>query len=82
MSENNLTETRPFTEIWKTMTLSEREELKYALLVAKVAKTRQAIFYWGTGQRTPSNDVVKDRIAQVVSRKLGKKATSKTLFPC
>lgn len=81
MSENNLTETRPLTEIWKSLSVNEQEDLRYALLMSKVAKTRQAIFYWVTGQRVPSNDVIKERIAQVVSKKIGKKATSHTLFP-
>lgn len=74
-------ETRTFTEIWKSLTAQEREDLQYSLMVAKVAKTRQAIFYWGTGQRTPGNVLVREKIALVISRKTGKKCTANTLFP-
>ena len=75
------TDTRTLPEIWKSLTDIEKENLRMALILAKTAKSRQAIHYWVTGQRKPANDLTKDRIAIVVSRVIKKKTYGKTLFP-
>ncbi len=81
MYGKNQTDTRTLPEIWKTLTPQQQEDLKSALIMAKAAKSRQAIYYWATGQRRPQSEIVRDRIAVVVSRIIGAKTHGKTLFP-
>lgn len=81
MCKENLIDTRTLPEIWQTLSAQEQEDLRMGLILAKTAKSRQAIHYWVTGQRKPANDLTKDRIAIVVSRVIKKKTYGKTLFP-
>ena len=76
-----LKDTRTLPEIWESLNAQEKEDLKTALIMAKTAKSRQAIHYWVNGQRKPANDLTKERIAIVVSRIIKKKTYGKTLFP-
>ena len=75
------TDTRTLPEIWKTLNAQEQEDLRMGLIMAKTAKSRQAIHYWVNGQRKPQSDLVRDRGALVVSRVIGKKCYGRTLFP-
>ena len=81
MYEEKETDARTLPEIWKSLNPQEQEDLRMGLIMAKTARTRQAIHYWCTGQRKPSSDLVKDRIALVVSRIIKKKTYGRTLFP-
>ena len=76
-----LTDTRTLPEIWKSLNAQEQEDLRTALIMARTAKSRQAIHYWVKGQRKPANDLTKERIAIVVSRIIKKKTYGRTLFP-
>lgn len=74
-------DTRTLPEIWKSLNAQEQEDIRIGLIMARTAKSRQAIHYWCTGQRRPSSDLVKERVAIVVSRIIKKKTYGKTLFP-
>ena len=75
------TDTRTLPEIWKELSKQEQEDIREGIIASKAAKTRNAIYYWCTGQRRPQSDLVRDRVAIVVSRVIGKKCYGKTLFP-
>lgn len=74
-------DSRTLPEIWKGLNKQEQEDIREGIIASKAAKTRNAIYYWCTGQRKPQSDLVRDRVALVVSRVIGKKCYGKTLFP-
>lgn len=81
MYEEKSIDTRSLGEIWLSLSAQEKEDLRFALISAKTAKTRQAIHLWVTGKRNPGSEVLKDKVAQIVSKQIGKKVISRTLFP-
>lgn len=76
-----LTNTRTFPEIWGALTGTQRDDLCIKLFQRKCAKSRQGIIYWGKGQRKPANPLVRDAVADVVSKFLGERCLAATLFP-
>ena len=79
--ENITTNTKSFPEIWATLSETEKDDLCIKLYQRKCCKSRQAIRYWGAGARKPSNQIVRNAIAEVVSKQLGAKCYAHTLFP-
>ena len=79
--ENNTTNTKSFPEIWATLSEREKDDLCLKLYQKKCCKSRQAIRYWGSGSRKPSSELVRNAIAEVVSKAIGAKCFSHTLFP-
>lgn len=78
---NNSTNTKTFPEIWKTLNSDERDALTIKFYQKKCCKTRQAVFYWATGQRVPASPLVRDVVADLVSKAIGEKVYARTLFP-
>ena len=79
--ENISTNTKSFPEIWATLTGDERDALAIKFYQKKCCKTRQAVFYWATGQRVPATPLVRDVVAELVSKAIGEKVYANTLFP-
>ena len=80
-NENILTNTKSFPEIWQTLSSDEKDNLCILIFQRKCCKSRQAIRQWGAGNRTPRNPIVRDAIAIAVSKAIGQKCYSHTLFP-
>ena len=76
-----LTNTKTFPEIWSTLTSSEQDDLCIKFYQRKCCKSRQAIYLWSKGQRKPTNPMVRDAIAAIVSKVVGAKCFPDTLFP-
>ena len=77
----NSTDTRSFPEIWATLSKDERDDLSLKFFQKKCCLSRQAVFYWGSGERIPGSPLVRETIAQIVSKTLGTKVYPQTLFP-
>lgn len=78
--ENSTTDARTFPEIWKSLTQYEQRNLR-ADIVHATKCTTVTIYRWQTGENTPSSQPAKDKVAQVVSKFLGRKCFAHTLFP-
>lgn len=81
MYTENQTDARTFPQIWASLTKYQRDDLSYSLLTAKCTKTRQTIWNWGSGRTMPNIPLVKEKVAQCVSRVIGLKTYGNTLFP-
>ena len=77
----NSTDARSFPQIWATLSKDERDDLSLMFFQKKCCLTRQAVHYWGKGEKSPRNPLVRDTVAQIVSKKLGVKVYPQTLFP-
>ncbi len=80
-SQASTLDTRTFSEIWKSLTRTEQENLKNALLVKGCTTTRQTINNWANDKKRPSLLPVKKAVAQVVSKVIGSRVSGETLFP-
>ena len=78
--ENNPIDTRSFPEIFNHLTKSQQQDLTIRLYNAKACTVRQTIFKWAHGT-IPGNGAVRDTVAKVVSKFIGTKTPSDTLFP-
>lgn len=81
MSENFSIDTRSFPEIWAALSKDERDELSLKLFQNKCCRSRQAIHYWGKGEKSPLNPLVRETVAKVVTKQIGAKVLTQTLFP-
>lgn len=81
MYQKDSIDARDLPTIWAGLSAGEQEELYYALLTAKCAKTRQAIWNWMNGKRRPTSPIVRDEVARRVSKVIGARCVSATLFP-
>lgn len=79
--EKNPTDARSFPEIWATFTEGERGDLIYDLMKSKCCTTRQAVYNWANGLRTPGSRLVRDEVAKVVGKFIGSRVLGATLFP-
>ena len=80
-NEKKLTDARSFPEIWGTFTDGQRGDLIYELIKSRCCTTRQAVYNWGHGSRSPQSRLVRDEVAKVVGRFIGSRVTGATLFP-
>lgn len=81
ISENNSTDTRSLPQIWATLSTEEREDLILRIYNAKACKTRQTIRNWASGRIAPDNQLIRDTVANCVSKITGTRVFSATLFP-
>lgn len=79
-SNNISTNTKSFQEIWATLSTAERDELSIKFFQKKCCKTRQTVWNWGAGATTP-HPLVRDAVCALVSKAIGQKCFSNTLFP-
>ena len=77
----NQTDARTFSEIWKSLTEEEREDIAVAVYSSRCCLSRQCLWNWGNGVRRPQGYPVREKLAQIVSKRLNIKVTAKTLFP-
>lgn len=80
-NENVLTNTKSFQEIWATLNMDEKDDLCLKLFQKRCCKSRQAIRHWGAGARQPQSPLVRDAIADVMTKFTGSRCFAHTLFP-
>lgn len=78
--ENSTTDARTFPQIWETLNRAERRTLKVELVKA-MSCTTNAVWFWSNGTYSPNSKLDRDKVAQVVSKFLGRKCFAHTLFP-
>lgn len=78
--ENSSTDARTFPEVWETLTRAERRTLKVELVKA-MGCTTNAVWFWSKGTYSPNSKLDRDKVAQVVSKFLGRRCFAHTLFP-
>jgi hypothetical protein len=76
-----MTNTRTFPEIWAVLSKDERDDLSDRLFRRKCCRTRQTVWNWGNGIKRPATPLVRDAVADVVSKMTGEKHNAVTLFP-
>ena len=81
ISELKSTDTRSLPQIWATLTSDEREDLVLRIYNAKACKTRQTVRNWASGRITPGSPLVREAVANCVSKITGTRVLSSTLFP-
>lgn len=79
--ENIAVDARTFPEIWESLNTDEQSNLRADLLGSKCCTTRQCIHYWAKGEKSPNMPIVRNAVAKVVGKFLGKKVFAATLFP-
>jgi len=79
--EKSTTNTKTFPQIWETLTPGEKDDLCIKFYQRKCAKSRQGVWFWAKGMRKPQNPLVRDTIADIVSKFIGEKCFADTLFP-
>ena len=75
------TDTRTFGQIWATLSSSQRDDLSIEIYKSRLCQTRQTINNWVNGRSRPAVPLIKDRLAQLVSRTIGSRVIGDTLFP-
>lgn len=80
ISENKTTDTRTLPQIWATLTSDEQEELILRIYNAKCCKSRQTVRNWMSGRIIPGSPLVRDAVANCVSKITGTRVLSGTLF--
>lgn len=81
ISEIKTTDTRTFPQIWATLTADEREDLILRIYNSKACKTRQTVRNWAAGRVVPDSPLVKDTVANCVSKVTGTRVLGGVLFP-
>lgn len=74
-------DTRTFAQIWANLTQNERDDLTLRLYNAKCCKNRQTIWKWGNDKCAPREPLVREGVCKTVSRFLGARLSTQTLFP-
>ena len=74
-------DTRTFAQIWANLTQTERDDLTLRLYNAKCCKNRQTIWKWGNDKCSPREPLVREGVCKTVSKFLGAKLSTQTLFP-
>lgn len=72
---------RSFPQIWAALNSDERDDLTNSFFQAKCCLSRQAVFYWASGQKKPRNRLVRDTVSKIVGKAIGAKVIPATLFP-
>lgn len=69
VNEKKRIDTRSFPEIWKSLNADpEQSELRHQLIANRCCATPQTIWNWATGNTKPSEVLVRQKIAEVVSK--------------
>lgn len=83
ISENKTTDTRTLPQIWENLSKDEQEDLILRIYNAKCCKSRQTVRNWMSGRVFPGSPLVRDAVANCVSKITGTRVHSTTLFrPC
>lgn len=89
VNEKKVIDTRSFPEIWKSLSADyEQPELRHSLIVNRCCSTPQTIWNWANGNTQPTEPLVLQKIAEVVSKFLSARSSKgpievkyQTLFP-
>lgn len=80
-NKENIRDTRTFGEIYRSLTIPDRQELFRQMHIANVCCTRQTMWNWANGKSRPAQRLVLTATAKVVGRFLGRTVSPVTLFP-
>ena len=88
-NEKKVIDTRTFPEIWKSLNADyEQAELRRSLIGSRCCSTSQTIWNWANGNTQPTEPLVLQKIAEVVSKFLTAQSDKgpievkyQTLFP-
>ena len=81
INENYSTNTKTFPEIWAGLSEEEKDALCLKLYQRKCVRSRQGVWYWANGKRRPATPLVRDIVAEIVSKVVGEKCYARYLFP-
>lgn len=73
--------TESFPKIWAGLTEEQRYSLGGMLIHEKCCTTRQTVWNWANNKTQPTSEDVKTHVAKVVSKVVGSRVLSHTLFP-
>ncbi len=88
-NEKKVIDTRTFPEIWRSLNSDyEQAELRRSLIQSRCCSTSQTIWNWANGNTRPTEILVRQKIAEVVSKFLTSQSANgvievkhQTLFP-
>lgn len=80
INEKESIDARAFPAVWKSLSAAERNDLALEIYKKKCCTTRQTIHNWASGNNMPI-PVVRDIVADCVTKVTGRKSAGKYLFP-
>lgn len=84
--ENRSKKASTFQEIWNGYCEGRhelarfREDLVREIIDAGLCTTRANVFHWGSGHSKPSAPIIREALAQILSKRLGETVTAEQLF--
>jgi hypothetical protein len=73
--------TDSFPIIWAGLTEGQQYSISTALIQEGCCTTRQTVWNWANGKTQPSTNDTRIHVARIVSKVVGSRVISKTLFP-
>lgn len=74
-------DSRAFPEIWKGLSLREKEDVTRQLISDGCTLSRQTVWNWASGKWQPRTSAMRRLVASSVGKATGLRVVSQTLFP-